>query len=184
MDTEEPRGPGQPTIYTPTLRAELCQRLASGRTLRSVCRDEDMPHRRTVEEWMIDFDNEENKGKPWIIDDFMSHYMRARRIQADNVHDECIDIADDGTNDFVEMALKGGKTRVIFDKEHVNRSRLRIDTRLSWLQNTAPRIYGKSRVEIQALDKKGDPTDIQVSAQYIDGLDESIAAATEKKNGE
>jgi hypothetical protein len=172
MDTEtEKRGRGRPTIYTFELRDQLCRRIASGRTLRSVCRDDDMPCRETVEDWMIDCDNDSKEGKPWIIDEFLRHYARARRIQADNVHDECIDIADDGTNDFVERAIKGGKVVVQFDKEHVNRSRLRIDARQAWLQNTEPRVYGKNRVEIQALDKKGDKADLMHCPPWMEAID-------------
>jgi len=183
MDTEtEKRGRGRPTIYTVELRELLCRRIASGRTLRSVCRDEDMPCRETVDDWMFDCDNEQKKDRAWVIDDFLLHLARARHIQADNVHDECIDIADDGTNDFVERAIKGGKTVVVFDKEHVNRSRLRVDTRQAWLQNTAPHIYGKSRVEVQALDKKGKPTDRGMSAEYM-AENAAIIAAEKAKNG-
>lgn len=188
MDIEEQRGVGRPTIYTPELRAILCRRLAGGRTLRSVCRDEDMPCRETVEDWMIDCDNDSKEGKPWIIDEFLRHYAQARRIQADNVHDETIDIADDATNDFMEIVKKrkdGSESkRVVFDKEAVLRSKLRVDARLAWLQNTEPRIYGKNRVEIQALDKKGDKTDLgPSSAAYFDEADAAIKAAMEKRNG-
>jgi hypothetical protein len=141
-----------------------------------------MPCRETVEDWMIDCDNGKKEDKPWVIDEFLRQYAHARRIQADNVHDECIDIADDGTNDFVEIALKGGKTKVIFDKEHVNRSRLRIDARHAWLANTAPRIYGKNRVEIQALDKKGDKADL--TDPFIALLDAKIAAKKKEQHGQ
>lgn len=164
MNTETEQGRGRPSIYTPELRAELCSRLAEGRTLRSVCRDDDMPHRRTVEEWLMDLPNEENKGKPWIIDDFMSHYTRAREVQADNIHDEIVDIADDGTNDFMEIVKKrkdGSEHKtIIFDKEAVLRSKLRVDARLSWLANTSPRKYGKAvKVQNQDVDKEGKPID-------------------------
>lgn len=150
---------GRPTIYTPELRAEFCRRLSSGRTKRSVCRDDDMPDRDTIERWLMDLPNDKNKDKAWIIDGFYGHYTQARVMQAENVHDECIDIADDGTNDFVEIAVKKGK-KIVFDKEHVQRSKLRVDTRLSWLANTEPRKYGRNvKVESQALDKNGKPAD-------------------------
>jgi len=177
MDTEtEKRGRGRPTIYTVELRDQLCRRIASGRTLRSVCRDEDMPCRETVDDWMHDCDNKEKADRAWVMDDFLLHLARARHIQADNIHDECIDIADDGTNDFVEKAIKGGKTVVVFDKEHVNRSRLRVDARLAYLTNMAPRKYGKTRTEIQALDAKGNPADLPGS--YKADLDASAAKLT------
>lgn len=182
---EEPRPVGRPTVYTPELRLELCRRLASGRTLRSVCRDEDMPCRETVEDWLIDCDKEETKEKIWILDDFLRHYTRAREVQADNVHDEIVDIADDGTNDYMEIEKKrrdgSAYKMVIFDKEHVQRSKLRVDARLSWLANTAPRKYGKNiKVESQVLGKDGQPTDPPGSAQATDAFLEHIMATMEK----
>lgn len=163
MDTEiEQRGRGQPTIYNPELRAELCLRLASGRTLRSVCRDDDMPCRRTVTSWLL-LDYEKKEDHPAVHDDFLRHYTRAREEQTENVHDEIVEIADDATNDFMEVVKKtksGEKTTILFDKEHVMRSKLRVDARLAWLANTEPRKYGKNiKVESQALGKDGKPTD-------------------------
>lgn len=160
MDTEkEQRGRGQPTIYNPELRAELCLRLASGRTLRSVCRDDDMPCRRTVTSWLL-LDYEKKEDHPAVHDDFLRHYTRAREEQTENVHDEIVEIADDGSNDYIELEMKNGKKKMLFDKEHVQRSRLRVDARLSWLANTEPKKYGKNiKVESQALGKDGKPTD-------------------------
>lgn len=180
MDTETEPVLGRPTIYTPELRATICLRLASGRTLRSLCRDEDMPHRDTIEGWLIDCDNEVNKGKAWIIDNFSGHYTRARTIQADNVHDECIDIADDATNDYMEIVKKkknGEESkRIVFDKEAVMRSKLRVDARMAWLANTAPRVYGKNiKIESQALDKNGKPADQQPGMSSAAFLDHATA---------
>lgn len=163
-NTENNADMGRPTIYTPELRKEICRRLASGRTLRSVCRDEDMPCRETVEDWLIDCDKEEKNEKAWVSDDFLRHYTRAREVQADNIHDEIVEIADDGTNDFIEIVKKqkdgGEKKTIILDKEAVMRSRLRVDARLSWLANTSPRKYGKSlKVQQQDVDKAGNPID-------------------------
>jgi len=46
---------GRPTKYTPELGKRICEELASGRTLRSVCRDDEtMPDERTVRSWAID----------------------------------------------------------------------------------------------------------------------------------
>jgi hypothetical protein len=42
---------GAATIYSPELVAEYCHRLASGRSMREVSSDEDMPGERTVREW-------------------------------------------------------------------------------------------------------------------------------------
>ena len=39
---------GRPGLYTPELAREICERLAEGETLRSVCRDKHMPDERRV----------------------------------------------------------------------------------------------------------------------------------------
>lgn len=179
--TEKENVMGRPTIYTPELRKELCRRLASGRTLRSVCRDEDMPCREKVEDWLIDCDNEEKKDKPWVSDDFVRHYARARDIQAENVHDEIVEIADDATNDFMEIVKKqkdgSEKKTIILDKEAVMRSKLRVDARLSWLANTSPRKYGKSlKVQQQDVDKAGNPIDpVERNKKADDLINEALA---------
>ena len=52
--------------------------------------------------------------------------------------DEILDIADDTSRDITTDA--NGKT--VYDHEHINRSRLRIDTRKWLAAKLAPRIYG------------------------------------------
>lgn len=42
---------GRPPIYTDDLAKEFCRRIAMGRSLRSVCEDDDMPDSSTVFEW-------------------------------------------------------------------------------------------------------------------------------------
>lgn len=41
-------------MYTPELADEICIRIAGGRTVFSVCRDEDMPEKTTFYRWMIE----------------------------------------------------------------------------------------------------------------------------------
>ncbi len=181
---DEERGRGQPTIYTPELRTELCLRLASGRTMRSVCQDDDMPCRRTVTAWLL-LDYEKKEDHPAVHDDFLRHHTRAREEQTENVHDEIVEIADDGTNDFVEVIKKqkngDEKKTVLFDKEHVQRSRLRVDARLAWLANTEPRKYGKNiKVEAQALNKDGKPMDTVAVNAGVDGFLDAMAEAVKK----
>ena len=43
---------GRPSDYSPEICAEICARLADGRSLRSICRDDDMPHTATVFVWL------------------------------------------------------------------------------------------------------------------------------------
>lgn len=42
---------GRPTIYSDELTDEFCQRVVSGRSILSVCRDDDMPAQDTIYRW-------------------------------------------------------------------------------------------------------------------------------------
>jgi len=45
--------PGRPSAYTQEIADEICQRIAGGESLRSVCRDEHMPALSTVLLWVV-----------------------------------------------------------------------------------------------------------------------------------
>ncbi|MEO0399442.1 MAG: terminase small subunit protein [Pseudomonadota bacterium] len=56
------------------------------------------------------------------------HYARAREIRQSAVFDEIEDIADDSSNDWLEIETKNG-SKTVFNQEHFQRARLRIDAR-------------------------------------------------------
>ena len=72
----------RPSKFTEEITAELCRRIASGRSLRSVCGDPDMPNIDTVREWRL------------ADAEFSAQYARAREARAEVLADEIIDIAD------------------------------------------------------------------------------------------
>lgn len=126
----ESPGPGRPSLYTPELAALICERLAAGETLRAICRDEIMPSPQTVLGWKR------------ADRQFSEQYDAARRAGYELMADELLDIADDGTNDYVERERENGTKHVVFDAEHVQRSRLRCDNRKWLLSKALPKIYG------------------------------------------
>ncbi len=119
---------GRPSLYTEALAAKLCLRLAEGETLRSICRDDAMPGKTTVLRWLSDKKNA----------DFRDQYAHARELQADALFDEALEIADDASGDW--STDKDGKKTL--DHEHVQRSRLRVDTRKWAAGKMAPKRYG------------------------------------------
>ena len=121
-----PRKRGRPTLYTPELANEICKRLALGLSLRKICQDEKMPHRDTVMDWIF--------TKPGFSD----QYAIARERQTENMLEEIIEIADDGSNDTYED--EEGRVRV--DTDVIQRSRLRVDTRKWAMSKLAPKRYG------------------------------------------
>lgn len=109
---------------------EICQRLADGSSLRSICSDKHMPSMVTVMKWLAQ------------SPDFAKQYSYARELQADAIFDEVLDIADDGRNDWMEEHGKdseGWKQ----NGEALQRSRLRIDARKWMAGKLRPKKYGE-----------------------------------------
>lgn len=118
---------GRPTAFTPELAAEICRRLCDGKTLREVCRAEDMPPESTVRGWVT----ENREG-------FSAHYARAREIGYHTMADEIIHIADDNSHDV--RTDEDGNELVNYDV--INRAKLRIDSRKWLLAKALPKVYG------------------------------------------
>ena len=110
---------------------EICKRLSEGEPLAKICRDAHMPDRTTVFDWAK-------------ADEPTSQRIAQARVEGfDAIADECLEIADETTNDFKPSPLGP-----IFDAEHVQRSKLRIETRLKLLAKWDPKRYGdKQQVE-------------------------------------
>jgi len=127
---------GQPSGFTQEVANLICERMAKGESLRSVCRDEGMPAESSVREWALD----DQQG-------FAAQYARARELQAEALVGEIIEISDDGTNDFMVRksnsekgaGIQDGK---VLDQEHMQRSRLRVDSRKWLASKILPKIYG------------------------------------------
>lgn len=121
---------GRPSEYSTEIGDKICERMKHGETLRAICRDDGMPDRSTVLRWCDKFP------------DFYGQYARAREALQDFWADEIVEIADDSTNDF--MTIKRGDEMVeVENKEIVNRSRLRIDSRKWLMSKLAPKRYGE-----------------------------------------
>lgn len=128
---EAPKPTGRPSIFSQDLAIEICSRLAAGESLRRICIDEDMPNASTVHAWVI----EDKEG-------FSKQYARARDIQAEVMFDEILDIADDGSNDYMTIT-KGEESYNVEDREVTNRSRLRVDSRKWYLSKVLPKKFGE-----------------------------------------
>lgn len=123
--------PGRPSNYSVEMADAICERIADGESLRSICSSDDMPNKATVMRWLAS--NTE----------FSDQYARARDAQADAIFDEIIDIADDASNDWMERKNDDGD--VIgwqLNGDHVRRSQLRIDSRKWMAGKLRPKKYG------------------------------------------
>jgi hypothetical protein len=136
---------GRPSTYTPELAMTICHRLAGGESLRQICADPDMPSKSTVMLWVLN--NE----------DFSDQYARAREMLMEHWSEEIVDIADDGSNDYVDrLNSEGQVVGEAVNHEHINRSRLRVDTRKWLMSKLAPKRYG-DRIQTEVTGKDGGP---------------------------
>ncbi len=103
---------GRPTKYTQELADRICERLALGESMRTVCREEGMPVMSTIFKWL-----RENEL-------FSEQYARAKQESADAMSEELLEIADNPSN------------------EDVNRDRLRVDARKWLMAKMKPKKYG------------------------------------------
>jgi hypothetical protein len=118
--------------FTQEMADKICAMLADGVSLREVCRADDMPAESTVRHWAL----EDRNG-------FFAQYTKAREIGYMRMADELLEIADDGRNDWMQRRTEDGTTGdAVLNGEHVQRSRLRLDTRKWMLSKVLPKVYG------------------------------------------
>jgi len=120
---------GAPSKYTLALADRICKELAKGTPLRTICKQPGMPHYATVRRWEVD-----NAS-------FRALSTRARETGCHAIADECLEIADDATNDWM-LDNNPDNPGFKLNGEHVQRSKLRIETRMRLLGKWLPKVYG------------------------------------------
>lgn len=118
------------TRRSETLATQICERMVSGQSLAEICRSDDMPSRSFVNKWLSE-DAE-----------FADRYARAREALMDYWADQITAIADDGERDILLRKREDGSEYEFIDHEHINRSRLRVDTRKWLMSKLSPKKYG------------------------------------------
>jgi len=125
---------GRPTVMTAAVQLVICSRIAGGESLTTVCRDPTLPNRGTVTKFAAG-DGPDNQQ-------FATRYAQARESLLDVYADQMIDISDDGTTDYITKVGRNGHEYEAVDQEHIQRSRLRVDTRKWLLSKLRPGQYG------------------------------------------
>lgn len=106
-------------VYTDEIAEEICDRLATGEGLRSICRDPHMPTEMAVRKWVE------------VRADFGSRYAHARELGFDSIAEEIIEISDG-------PILHNGDP----DNALVQHARLKSDNRKWLLSKMMPKRYG------------------------------------------
>lgn len=154
---------GRPSDYNSEIAQVVCMRIAEGESLRMVCRDEAMPDKSTVLRWL---------GRH---EEFRAQYAQAKELGIEAIAEELFEIADDGTNDWMELTdSEGNAYGYKANGEHIQRSKLRIDTRKWYLSKIVPKKYGdKQQVEHSGQINHADMTEEE--------LERRIAALTPRE---
>jgi len=125
----------RPTKLTDEIRDEICERLASGESLRSICGDERLPVMSTVLLWVVN-----------DRDGFSEHYSRAREAAGYAHADRLVDVVD----------------RVSAGEYDPNQARAMLDG-LKWAaERMAPKAHSQ-KVQQEHTGKDGGPIETQTS---------------------
>ena len=139
--------------YDEVLATEILDQLAEGKTMRAICRESGMPSARTVNRWATD-----------DVNGFAARFDRARKLQADSLFDEVLDITNEQFIDNVE----------------VQAARLKVDARKWFLAKLYPEKFG-DKVEITSRTEA--LSDEQVDAQLLNLLETADHASLLKQPG-
>ena len=169
---------GRPSSYTQEIADEICDRMMNGESLRSICELDGMPTRAAVFRWLAKAD--QDGADPEMVA-FRDQYARARQEQADAIFDDCLRIADDATNDYMENMDGGGAVGYKLNGEHIQRSRLRIDTRKWMAGKLRPKKYGE-KITQEVTGKDGGP--IETKDQSDNDIARKLALALAQGNAE
>jgi hypothetical protein len=118
----------QKTKYTEAIAEEICNRLAAGESLASICRTPGFPTETKVRIWALnDQADKHGTGKG-----FKERYTVAREIGYERMADEVIAISD------ADYRMEDG----LVDNAAVQQARLRSDNRKWLLSKMLPRKFG------------------------------------------
>lgn len=121
---------GQKSKFNQEDADTICAALAEGHSLLSICEAMGIPYG-TAYQWEVD--NPEHA----------KNSARARELGCHRLADECLEIADDARNDWMERLDREGQgVGWMLNGDHVQRSKLRIDTRMRLIGKWLPKVYG------------------------------------------
>lgn len=140
------RKTGRPSKYSDEMAEKICEKIANGRSLRSICAEDGMPTKATVCKWLAE--NQE----------FSDQYARARENQADYFAEEIIEIADSAEAESAAVA----------------KAKLQIDARKWAASKIAPKKYGdKQEIDVKSSDGSMRPS-VRLNAEEFRKIAEDV----------
>lgn len=142
------------STFTQEAADRIVAALCEGKPLAQVCREIGVGLS-TVYDWQA------------ADEAFAGRIARAREVGEEVIAASCLDIADDGRRDYV--ANEDGVP--VVDHDHIQRSKLRIDTRLKLLAKWNPKKWAERQV------LAGDASNPLAFTAKLDTLDDATLAA-------
>jgi len=137
--SEAPKKTGRPSRYTPEIAQEICDRISTGEPLLQICRDERMPQRQTVYDWLE------------RVDGLSVQFARAREAGCDAMAEEALMIANTpilGRKKVYSSGADDGEdSMTVTEEDMLGHRKLQIETRLKLLACWNPKKYG-SKVQL------------------------------------
>jgi hypothetical protein len=118
----------RPSTFNLETADEICERLAGGESLLSICKDDGLPPQSVVFQWL-------SKNA-----EFAENYARARQFWAHSEFERMMQIADTPQSGVI-TTVKDGKEEVK-TLDMTDHRRLQVDTRKWALARMFPKVYG------------------------------------------
>jgi terminase small subunit-like protein len=149
--------------------------LMTGRPLRDICAEPDMPSAGAVQYWLLA-----------DRDGFRARYLEARTIGCLVVSTDMLSIVDDRDNDWITRQREDGSLETVLDPERVKRAELRVKTRRWLLSKMLPKQFG-DRLDIAARQHASDAQrdyerEVAEMMKLIDGSSREPPGADEPRD--
>lgn len=139
---------GRPSTFSDDIAESICERLAGGESLLSICASDPMPPQSVVFQWL--------SKQP----QFAENYARARQFWADAEFERIMSIADTPQVGIkTETDAKGGVKTI--EGDMIEHRRLQVDTRKWALARMSPRKYG-DRIQAELTGQGGGPITLNI----------------------
>lgn len=149
-----PKKTGRPSKYTPEIAQEICDRISRGEPLLQICKDDRVPERRTVYDWLE------------RIDGLSAQFARAREAGCDAMAEEALIIANTPLTGqkkvFSSGADDGKDSMTVTEEDMLGHRKLQIETRLKLLACWNPKKYG---TKVQMGGDPGNPVRIEIQSE-------------------
>ena len=143
MSRDVKRKRGRPSEYTPERAAEICQRIADGKSLKTISAEEGMPDDYTILRWLDRYE------------EFRVQYARARDRRVEKMAEEILSISDDPNEDPQSRRVRVDARKWLMSKWAPKRYGDKLEVEQTGEQTIRIRIGGDRPTEF--IDVKAEP---------------------------